>query len=304
MSNNQLANENQQQQQAQVPQTQNNSAVKKFTEATVEKVLQRVAEIQATGDLVLPVNYIPENAVRSAWLNLIEVKDRNDRPALDVCTPASISNAFLDMVTQGLSISKGQGAFIVYGNQLQFDRSYIGDIAIAKRTANVKEVNAVTVYQDDEFVYEIDSNSGRKKVLKHDQKLANIAMDKIVGAYAVVSYNDGSFDTEIMTMAQIRTAWAMGGSKGNSKAHNNFPDQMAEKTVIGRALKIEAGSSDDSTLLQGRQTDKVSADVKQEIKEKAHTKIADFEDAVVVDTDTGEINTPAAVNVSSEECPI
>ena len=304
MSNNQLANENQQQQQAQVPQTQNNSAVKKFTEATVEKVLQRVAEIQATGDLVLPVNYIPENAVRSAWLNLIEVKDRNDRPALDVCTPASISNAFLDMVTQGLSISKGQGAFIVYGNQLQFDRSYIGDIAIAKRTANVKEVNAVTVYQDDEFVYEIDSNSGRKKVLKHDQKLANIAMDKIVGAYAVVSYNDGTVDTEIMTMAQIRTAWGMGGAKGNSKAHNNFPDQMAEKTVIGRALKIEAGSSDDSTLLQGRQTDKVSADVKQEIKEKAHTKIADFEDAVVVDTDTGEINTPAEGNVSPEECPI
>lgn len=287
---NQLANENKQQQGAQTPATQNNAAVKKFTEATIEKVLLRVAEIQATGDLVLPANYIPENAVRSAWLNLLEVKDRNEKPALDVCTPGSVSNAFLDMVTQGLSISKGQGSFIVYGNVLQFDRSYVGDILIAKRTAGVKDVNAVTVYEDDDFVYGIDNNSGRKKVIKHDQKLANIKMDKIVGVYAVVLYHDGTTDTEIMTMAQVRAAWEMGPMKGKSKAHLNFPDQMAEKTAIGRVLKIEIGSSDDSTLLQGRQTDKVSADVKHEIKEKAHTKVAVFEDAEIVDELTGEIS--------------
>src|SRR5690606_20371926 len=198
-----------------------------FTEATVDNVLSRIASIQATGELVLPANYIPENAVRAAWLILQELTDKQGRPALEVCTKESIANAFLDMVTSGLSVAKKQGYFVVYGNKLQFDQSYIGDIAVAKRVANVKEVNAVTVYKEDVFEYEVDANTGRKRVIKHDQKLSNIDPNKIVGAYAIVSYNDGTTDTEIMTLGQIHTSWQMGGSKGNSPAHKNFPDQMA-----------------------------------------------------------------------------
>ncbi len=274
-------------------QTTQAAAIKKFTEATVDGVLSRIASIQATGELVLPPNYIPENAVRAAWLILQEVTDKNNRPALDVCTKESIANAFLDMVTSGLSVAKKQGYFVVYGNKLQFDQSYIGDITLAKRVANVKEVNAVTVYKDDVFEYEVDASSGRKRVLKHEQKLANIDLAKIVGAYAIVSYNDGTTDTEIMTLGQIHTSWAMGGSKGNSPAHKNFPDQMAEKTVIARALKIETGSSDDSTIIGNKQADKVTADVKQEMKERANTKVVEFDEAEVVDEETGEVNPPA-----------
>lgn len=245
----------------------------KFTEATVTSVLTRIAEIQATGEIVLPSDYVPENAVRAAWLMLPGVVDRAGNPALEVCTKESICNAFLDMVTSGLSVSKKQGYFVVYGNKLQFDQSYIGDIAIAKRVANVKEVNAVTVYKDDVFEYEVDFTSGRKKVTKHVQKLQNIDLTKIVGAYAVVSYNDGSSDCEIMTIDQIKTSWSMGGAKGNSPAHNKFADQMCEKTVIARALKIETSSSSDKGLL----TDKTSVDVQHEIKTQANKEPLNFD---------------------------
>lgn len=256
----------------------------KFTEATVNSVLTRIAEIQATGEIVLPADYVPENAVRAAWLILQGVVDRSGNPALEVCTKESIANSFLEMVTSGLSISKKQGYFVVYGNKLQFDQSYIGDIAIAKRVANVKEVNAVTVYKEDIFEYQVDFSTGRKKVTKHEQKLENIDLSKIVGAYAIVTYNDGSSDSEIMTFDQIKTSWSMGGSKGNSKAHTNFPDQMCEKTVIARSLKIETSSSSDKGLL----TDKPALDVQHEIKNKANKQSLDFqndniEDAVVVD---------------------
>lgn len=258
----------------------------KFTEATVNSVLSRIAEIQATGEIVLPSDYVPENAVRAAWLVLQGVVDRGGNPALEVCTKESIANAFLDMVTSGLSVSKKQGYFVVYGNKLQFDQSYIGDIAIAKRVANVKEVNAVTVYKDDEFEYSVDFSTGRKNVTKHNQKLANISNDKIVGAYAIVTYNDGSSDSEIMTIDQIKTSWSMGGAKGNSPAHNKFPDQMCEKTVIARSLKIETSSSSDKGLL----SDKPAMDVQHEIKTKANKQSLDFEnnieDAVVVDPET------------------
>lgn len=293
-NNNQLTTENQQSSQA--------TAVKKFTEATVDSVLSRISSIQATGELVLPENYIPENAVRAAWLILQEVKDRSNRPALEVCTRESIANAFLDMVTAGLSVAKNQGYFVVYGDKLQFDQSYIGKITVAKRTANVKEVNAVTVYKDDIFEYEVDANSGRKKVIKHKQSLANIDMTKIVGAYAIVTYNDGSTDTEIMTMGQIRSSWGMGGSKGSSPAHKNFPDQMAEKTVISRALKIEAGSSDDSAIINQQSHNNAQSEVNTEIALKANTKEVDFEEAEAevieeekeeVNEETGEVTTGA-----------
>lgn len=251
----------------------------KFTEATVNNVLTRIAEIQATGEIVLPADYVPENAVRAAWLMLPGIVDRSGNPALEVCTKESICNAFLDMVTSGLSVAKKQGYFVVYGNKLQFDQSYIGDIAIAKRVANVKEVNAVTVYKDDVFEYQVDFSTGRKKVTRHEQKLENIDLTKIVGAYAIVTYNDGSSDSEIMTIDQIKTSWAMGGSKGNSKAHINFPDQMCEKTVIARSLKIETSSSSDKGLL----TDKPAIEVQHEIKTKGNKKALDFEEAEVVE---------------------
>ena len=39
-----------------------------------------------------------------------------------------------------------------------------------------------------------------------------------------------------------------GATKGGSPAHKNFGDEMAKKTVIGRACKILIGMSDDSAL--------------------------------------------------------
>lgn len=272
--------------------TENTAVVEKksnkFTEATVNSVLHRIAEIQATGEIVLPSDYVPENAVRAAWLMLPGVVDRSGNPALEVCTKESIANAFLDMVTSGLSVAKKQGYFVVYGNKLQFDQSYIGDITLAKRVANVKEVNAVTVYKDDEFEYSVDFTSGRKKVTSHNQKLQNIDGSKIVGAYAIVTYNDGSTDCEIMTIEQIKTSWSMGGAKGNSPAHNKFPDQMCEKTVISRALKIEMSSSSDKGLL----SDKADIDVQHEIKTNANREALSFEnveDAKVIDVVSEEV---------------
>ncbi len=256
-------------------------ATAKFQEGTVDSILKKVSSFQESGELVLPPNYIPENAVRAAWLVLQETTDRNDRPALEVCTKESIATAFLEMVTKGLSVVKKQCYFVVYGNKLVLEDSYIGKITIAKRDANVKEVNGVTVYEGDEFEYEVDAASGRKKVLRHKQSLGNINIDKILGAYAIVTYNDGTTDCEIMSLSQIQKAWAQGGSKGNSPAHKNFADQMAEKTVINRALKIEVGSADDSAIKP--RIDGAAENVRQEIKHSANAKDFDFDDAEILE---------------------
>lgn len=273
--------------QAQVPATQQGTNIestpKKFNENTLESVLDRVSQFQKTGDIRFPDNYIPENAVRSAWLVLQGVTDRNGKPALSVCTKESVANAFLKMVTKGLSVAKGQCYFVVYGTELSLDESYFGNILIAKRDGGVKkDPKARIIYEGDVFEYVFDEETECTRVTKHEQKFQNIKMDKIVGAYAVVEYEDGTKDTEIMTMDQIRSAWGQGATKGNSPAHKNFPDQMAKKSVLNRAIKIAINASDDSALYPS--PDQVEEDVKARIKDNANSKVVSFDDYSEVST--------------------
>ena len=237
-----------------------------------DSVLKKVQIFTANKDLRLPPDYSPENALKAAWLILIETKTSKadgERPVLEVCTKESIANSLLKMVLLGLNPLKSQCDFIAYGNKLSCDLNYFGTMALAKRNGNVKEVIPTIVYEGDDFEYEI--NNGCKKIVKHTQSFDNIDINKIKGAYATVIFEDPQAEpyVEIMTMAQIRQAWAQGAMKGNSPAHQKFPDQMAGKTAIGRACKRYINSSDDSDLGIDN-TDQRFINSKQEIDDNAN----------------------------------
>lgn len=247
---------------------QQTTALKKYDNIS-DQVLAKIERFQQDGGLRLPANYSVENHMKSAWLVLQATTDRNGKRALDVCTKGSIANALFDMVLQGLSVSKKQGYFIVYGNTLEFQRSYFGTMALAKRAGGIKgEPVANVIYEGDEFIYMIDPKTGRKSIIKHEQKLENIDNSKIVGAYAIVTYSDGTTEVTIMSMAQIRAAWNQGATKGNSPAHKNFTDEMAKKTVIGRACKAVINSSDDAWLYEGK-ADASETDIASRQRESA-----------------------------------
>lgn len=219
-----------------------------------EQVLARINTFTEDGSLKLPKNYAVQNHMKSAWLMLQEVKDLKGQPALQVCTKESIANALFDMVLQGMSVAKKQGYFIVYGNKLQFQRSYFGTVALAKRCGGiVEEPMANVIYEGDEFVYTIDPKTAKIGIIKHEQKIENIDDNKIKAAYALITRPDGSVEVTIMSMAQIRAAWQQGATKGASPAHKNFPAEMCKKTVIGRACKTIINSSDDAWLYDGKQ---------------------------------------------------
>jgi recombination protein RecT len=242
--------------------------------ATIEKniadnVLRRVQQFTVNKDIRLPADYSPENALKSAWLILLETKTSKQdggRPVLEVCTKESIANALLNMVLQGLNPVKKQCDFIAYGNKLTMQREYHGTIALAKRYGNIQEPVGNIIYEDDEFEYSIDAR-GYKKVIKHVQNIDNIDVNKIKGAYATLLFEDPKREpyVEIMTMKQIRQAWMQGATKGDSPAHKNFPDQMAAKTVISRACKLFITSSDDSALFDEPEIDNFTISAKEKI---------------------------------------
>lgn len=213
-----------------------------------EAVLAKVQTMQETGGLVLPEDYHAGNALNAAYLKFKQLEDKNHKPAEQVCSKESVALALMDMVIQGLSPAKNQCYFVVHGSQLTLMRSYMGTVAAAKRFGGVKSVHAQVVYKNDDFGFEIDPSTGTKKVTVHEQSLESIEEGTIRAAYAVVITKDDVY-YEIMTMDEIRKAWAQGAAKGGSPAHKNFPQEMAKKTVINRACKIFVNTSTDADPL-------------------------------------------------------
>lgn len=272
-------------------------------------VLSRIQTLSAKGDLVIPKNYSAENAMKSAYLILQSVVDKSGKPALESCTQSSICNALMDMVVQGLNPVKKQCYFVVYGDKLTLMRSYMGTAAVTKRLKGVKDVYANIIYEGDDFEFELDLDTGLKKILKHKQSFENIDPAKIKGAYAVIVKEDGKNYVEVMNISQIKKSWAQGAAKGSSGAHNNFSDEMAKKSVINRACKMFINTSDDSDLLVDAfdRTDEeqkydekdiitgAEYEVKQEIKNKGNAREIDIEQpptsgGKVIDVEHKEVN--------------
>jgi len=247
----------------------------------LEGVIKRVNQLQELGELKLPKDYAAENAARAAWLVLQEQKTSGGKLVVQVATKDSIANAMFKMLISGLSVVKKQGDFILYGDKLNWQNEYHGNKNLAKRFGNVKDASHNTIYENDVFEYTIDKY-GKKQILKHEQKMQNIDMNKIVGAYAIVTYNDDTTQAEIMNIQQIRQSWMQGATKGQSPAHKNFPDRMAEKTVANRLLTSIINASDDSGLFSG---DEPTRETKSQTPDTQNKKVQEvsFDDAEIVD---------------------
>ncbi|GAA0076153.1 recombinase RecT [Clostridium sp. CTA-5] len=264
-------------------------------ENALNNVMAKIETLKKDTGIVLPKNYSASNAINSAWLKLQDVKDKTDKPALEVCSKNSIIETLYNMVLQGLSPAKDQCYFIVFGGKLQLMKSYLGNIAAAKRLKGVVDVVANVIYQGDEFKYTIDPTNGRMKILKHEQEFDNIDDDKIRGAYAMVILENEENFIEMMTIKQIESAWKMKPFfKNFSKAHMDFKGEMCKKTVINRACKHFTKTSDDSDALveivnktyEYDEKDIVESthqEVKEEIKENANQEIIDIPIDIPVD---------------------
>ena len=209
-------------------------------------VHNQLDKLVAEGNLSFPAGYNASNAIQNAWMIIQDTKDRDNHPALDVCTVGSVMKAMLDTVIMGLNPAKKQVYYIVYGNKLEAQRSYFGTMAATKRVTGVKAIWADVVYEGDTF--KIGKKRGSWVIQEHESGFENINPEKIVAAYCTIEMEDGREYTEVMNMAQIQKSWAKSRNPKQS-VHKEFPDQMAKRTVINRACKMFFNTSDDSDLL-------------------------------------------------------
>lgn len=240
----------------------------------INALSEQIKEKEKYG-LTFASDYNYTNALMGAYLVLKETTDKNGKPILETCTQASIANSLMDMITLNLSVQRRQGYFIAYGGKCQFQKSYFGNITIARRYG-LKSISAEVIYDGDTFSYEVVD--GKKRLVEHKQDFMNIDNTKIKGAYAVAVMADGEKMMEVMNISQIRQAWQQGfGYREKGGTHEKFADQMAKKTVINRLCKMITNTYGDGAMVDtyervedSENVDVVAEDVTYEINQNAN----------------------------------
>lgn len=241
-----------------------------------DQVIARVENLTKAG-FTTPKDYNFVNAIKASMLVLQELKDKNGKPALEVCTQSSVATALFSMSVKGLDVSKKTAYFVVRGNTLCMQESYFGKVLQVKRIYPDFDPHPVVIHEGDEFVYEIDPSTGCKKLVKHVQKLENIDKD-FVGAYMYLPTANGGQDLYIMSKKMIMQAWAKSSSREKT-VHREFQEKMAIKTLVNSGCNMIINSTPDLAFASNEDE---NGEEYNEHQIADHT-VADFEEAEVVE---------------------
>lgn len=215
-----------------------------------DAVIARVNSLCEAG-FNMPSDYSYVNAIKMSMLKLQELKDKNGNSALDVCTPTSVQTALFQMCCKGLNAGLNQCYLLVRGNQLCLQESYFGKVLMVKRIYPNWNPNPVVIREDDVFEYAIDATTGRKYVVKHEQKLEN--MDKgFVGAYMYLPTGE----LYIMTKKQIMQAWSKSSST-QQLTHKQFDEKMCQKTIVNSGCNMIINSTPEYQMGMDEETNMI-----------------------------------------------
>lgn len=213
-------------------------------------------------------------------------------PKLKECSKESFLGAMMNAAQLGLEPNTplGQAYLIPYGTQCQFQIGYKGLIDLAHRSGEFKQIYAETIYENDEFDYEL----GLEPKIKHKPAMKN--RGDAIFYYAVYRLKNDGYGFKVMSKEDIEKHRKQYSKAKNSPWNTSF-DEMAKKTVLKQVLKyapikvdfarqvnedetVKSKIEDDMSLVENEIIDITPA---EEVEETAETKI------VEIDTETGEV---------------
>lgn len=242
-----------------------------------QQVIDRVSALCEAG-FTMPNGYNFINAIKASMLMLQEVVDKNKRPALEVCTKESIQSFLFNMCIKGLDVSKKTCYPIVRGNKLCLHEGYFGAILQVRRLYPNWTPVAHTVREGDEFIYTINPENGKMKLVKHEQKLENLDKD-FIGAYMYLPCADGEPELYVMTRKQILTAWSK-SSNTTLTTHKQFDEKMALKTIYNSGCQKVINSTPDNNSVHIDDEDPTKPIVEDDVIVDTTEHFDDFEEVV------------------------
>lgn len=199
---------------------------------------QRVASVQSLFEGAKPQlqDLLPKGLTPERFL-AVALKTVSRRPDLLQCTPASLIASLLDAATMGLEVDGLLGhAYLVPQREKGVPMAalrigYKGFVALARSTGDVRTVEAVAVYEGDEFAWE----KGLAPKLTHKPVANDRSPEKLTHVYAIIRWagvkRGEAPDFEVMTRAQVDAI------RRRSRASDQGPwvtdyEAMALKTVV------------------------------------------------------------------------
>ena len=168
-------------------------------------------------------------------------------PAIADCTPASVVGCILESSVLGLELGMAGGAWLVpfrdHGvKKCQLIPDYRGLMKLARRSGEIKSIEAHAVYEKDEFSYSL----GMDRELEH-KPFRGGDRGVMTDAYAFVELRPDGYQFEVMSAMQIEAIRKRSPS-GNSPAWRDNPAEMYRKTALRRLCKFLPCGHDDNAL--------------------------------------------------------
>ena len=219
----------------------------------------------------LPEVITPERFTRMALSAL------NTTPKLQECTQMSFLAALMNAAQLGLEPNTplGQAYLIPFNNkgtmECQFQIGYKGLIDLGYRNPQMQIISAHTVYENDEFEYEL----GLNPKLEHRPALHDRGDIRLF--YGFFKLVNGGFGFEVMSKEAVDT-YAKEYSKSFDASFSPWKtnyEAMAKKTVIKQALKYAPVKADFSRALSTDGT--VKNEISEDMSEIHNEDIFDAE---------------------------
>lgn len=197
-----------------------NEVVAKFSDQLTDKLV--------SVETALPKDFNRERFVQ----NCIAVM--NETPQLAKINTAQTIQGLLKGAYLGLDFMNRECYLIPYGNSVQFQTDYKGEIKFTKKYSvrKIMDIYAKVVREGDTFVEEIVD--GKPSI---DFKPIPFSKANIIGAFAVVLFKDGGMLYEVMSVDDINNVRNNYSKASQSKAWKNSFDEMCKKTVLRRLCK-------------------------------------------------------------------
>lgn len=221
--------------QAKTPEVVNNRAVAGTAKAKMDNLRGLLEKMKASMLAVLPKHITPERMIKVALVSASRT------PRLLECTPQSFFAAMMQAAELGLEPGGALGhAYLVpfkNGSTQKYEvvmiPGYRGLIALARRSGEIRSIEARPVYERDRFFVRF----GLDPKLDHEPNLEVDGKDrKLKAVYAMAELTDGVRQVEYMTKADVDHI------RKKSKAANDGPwvtdyDEMSRKTAVKRLCK-------------------------------------------------------------------
>lgn len=157
-----------------------------------------------------------------------------DTKGIEKVQPITIARTMLKAAFLGLDFYMKECYAIPYGNSLQFQTDYKGEVKLAKKYSvnPIKDIYAKLVRVGDDFLEEI--RDGQQYISFKPQPFND---GEIIGAFAVCFYNDGSMIYETMSKKEIDHIRDNFSKMPKGPTWTKSYGEMCKKTVLRRLCK-------------------------------------------------------------------